>query len=113
MRRYCTGLVVFGLALALAACEDSINPVSPEVDFPQFGHIAGPSGSSKIAFASDRTGDQEIYVMDSDGSNVVQLTHSPGWDAMPAWSPDGNKIAFQSDRDGNREIYVMDADGSN
>jgi dipeptidyl aminopeptidase/acylaminoacyl peptidase len=72
----------------------------------------GETSPSKIAFASDRDGSYEIYVMNSDGSNQTRLTNSSeGGD--PCWSPDGTKIAFHSLRDGNYEIYVMNADGSN
>ncbi len=71
-----------------------------------------PDGT-RIAFASNREGRSDIYVMDTDGSNVERLTHSPADDDTPAWSPDGTRIAFQSRRDGNLEIYMMDADGRN
>ena len=71
-----------------------------------------PDGS-KIAFWSNRDGKNEIYVMDSDGSNVKRLTNNMSDDGNPTWSPDGRKILFDSDRDGNLEIYVMDADGTN
>ncbi len=66
----------------------------------------------QIAFGSNRDGDFEIYVMNTDGSNVRRLTKSPGLDMRPAWSPDGKQIAFTSNRDGNYEVYVMNADGS-
>jgi len=69
---------------------------------------------SKIAFGSNRDGNWEIYVMDPDGSNQVNITNSPGtYEGYPRWSPDGKKIAFASDRDGNCDIWVMDANGSN
>ena len=69
---------------------------------------------SRNAFASDREGDLDIYVMDADGSNQVNLTDNSSGDNVPDWSPDGSKIAFSSGRDsGGQEIYVMDADGSN
>src|SRR5437870_1344822 len=71
-----------------------------------------PDGS-KIAFASNRDGKPNIYVMNADGSSVKRLTTSSATDDKPTWSPDGKRIAFASDRDGNREIYVMNADGSN
>ena len=67
----------------------------------------------KIAFESNRDGNYEIYVMNSDGSNQVRLTNNPFFDSSPSWSPDNKKIAFASNRDGNYEIYVMNADGSN
>ncbi len=67
---------------------------------------------AQIAFASNRAGNSEIYVMDANGANVVNLTGNAAADGQPAWSPDGSKIAFATDRDGNAEIYVMNADGS-
>jgi Tol biopolymer transport system component len=74
---------------------------------------AFPGVNGKIAFRSDRDGNVEIYVMNSDGSNQVNLTNNPALDTTPAWSPDGTQIAFVSDRDGNREIYKTTASGSN
>jgi Tol biopolymer transport system component len=75
-------------------------------------HPAWSHDGTKIAFASTRDGNPEIYVMDPNGLNVVRLTNNPADDAQPAWSPDGSKIAFASNRDGNDEIYVMAANGS-
>ncbi len=70
-----------------------------------------PDGKT-IAFVSDRNGNPDIYVMNADGSNVVQLTDRPTFEGNPAWSPDGEQIAFDSGRSGHSEIYVMNADGS-
>jgi Tol biopolymer transport system component len=74
----------------------------------------------KIAYQSDQRADTtaavhfHVYVMNSDGSNVVQLTFEDSADSYhPAWSPDGTKLAFGSTRDSNPEIYVMDPNGSN
>jgi len=66
----------------------------------------------KIAFASDRDGNFEIYSMDVDGGGQTRLTENPAEDFSPAWSPDGTRLAFVSTRDGNSEIYVMNADGT-
>jgi serine/threonine-protein kinase len=71
-----------------------------------------PDGK-KIAFTSRRSGNQEIYLMDAAGGNVVRLTSNDVMDRFPVWSPDGRRIAFESDRDGESRIYVMNADGSN
>ncbi|MDE0012020.1 MAG: hypothetical protein OXU36_12790 [Candidatus Poribacteria bacterium] len=68
---------------------------------------------TKIAFASTRDGNSEVYVMNPDGSQQVNLTRHPSRDLAPAWSPTGEHIAFNSDRDGIRDIYLMDADGKN
>ena len=77
---------------------------------------------AQIAFVSDRDGNPEIYVMDTNGNNQRRLTNNPNDDWSPSWSPDGKRIVFFSDRDGHAhaihgwptaEIYVMDADGGN
>jgi dipeptidyl aminopeptidase/acylaminoacyl peptidase len=71
-----------------------------------------PDGS-RIAFASDRAGNVDIWTIDAAGETApVRLTSSVGSDEMPAWSPDGPKIAFVSVRDGNREVYETDASGA-
>ncbi len=78
---------------------------------PLSGTLAGVEG--KIVFKSDRDGNEEIYVMNADGSNQTNVSNNSAYDGEPAWSPDNTKIAFKTKRDGNEEIYVMDADGSN
>jgi hypothetical protein len=69
--------------------------------------------NGKIAFTSMSGANNEIYVMDADGTNQIDLTNNPSGDWCAAWSPDGMKIAFTSDRNENSEIYVMDANGDN
>ncbi|MGH9941177.1 MAG: Calx-beta domain-containing protein [Pyrinomonadaceae bacterium] len=70
-----------------------------------------PAGNGKLAFASDRDGNYEIYTVNPDGTSPARLTNHQAEDYDPAWSPDGARIAFVSDRDGSSEIYVMNADG--
>ncbi len=81
-----------------------------------FAACGGDGGNApaagRIAFVSERDGNREIYVMNTDGSDQTNLTDDPADDGVPVWSPDGSRIAFVSDRDGNREAYVMNADGS-
>ena len=71
---------------------------------------------SRIAFASNREGsvgsDGDIYAMNADGTNVVNLTRSARDDLQPAWSPDGTRIAFASKDQGNADVYVMSSDGT-
>ncbi|MDP6214321.1 MAG: hypothetical protein QGI41_05215, partial [Acidimicrobiales bacterium] len=74
----------------------------------------GGSEDSKIAFHSDRDGDDEIFVMNADGTGVTQLTDNDGRDGFPVWSPNGKQIAFESLRDGDNdfEVFVMNVDGT-
>ena len=66
-----------------------------------------------IAFASDRDGTLNVYVMDADGKNVKQLTKGTEISRGPTWSPDGKKIAFCRRTAAGERICVMDADGDN
>ena len=70
----------------------------------------------KIAFLSNREGHQDVWIMNGDGSDPVNLTQGQNC-ASPAWSPDGAKIAYIGDvfADGQYggEIWLMDADGGN
>jgi TolB protein len=69
-----------------------------------------PDGS-RIAFDSYSGDNLEVFVINADRSNLVQLTRNSA-SGEPTWSPDGERIAFVSARNGGAEIYVMNADGS-
>jgi TolB protein len=56
--------------------------------------------------------DDEIYVMNANGSGLTRLTNDLAHDGDPTWSPDGKRIAFVSDRDGKSQIYAMNVDGT-
>lgn len=66
----------------------------------------------ELAFHSNRDGDQDIYVMRSDGSGIVNITNNSLDDRQPAYSGDGSRIAFASGRENNWDVYVMNSDGS-
>jgi hypothetical protein len=68
-----------------------------------------------IAFVSPESGNDEIYLINGDGSGLTQLTFNEWeWDKHPSWSPDGTQIVFWSNRESQRkQIWVMNTDGSN
>lgn len=72
-------------------------------------------GDGRIAFGSDQTGNSEIYLMNSDGTDVTQITEEPAFSHVwPRISPDGRKVLFCSPRagTGGHELHVMNIDGS-
>ncbi len=65
-----------------------------------------------VAYHGRETGDWEAYVMNLDGSGVVNLSNSPGSsDGVPTISPDSRWVAFASNRDGAWAVYVAPASG--
>jgi Tol biopolymer transport system component len=111
-----------------ASAQDPTQPVAQAVllrpgdeRYPSYS----PDGT-QIAFRGDLdlvepSGDEEIYVMNADGTNVRQLTSNADFDSAPSWSPDGKQILFERAPAGTftpgteaqeKDIYVMRADGT-
>jgi Tol biopolymer transport system component len=77
-------------------------------DYP----AVAPNGD-RVAFVSNRTGFNEIWTANADGSDAEQVTFHRGPVVLaPTWSPDGKRLAFSSQVGGNRDVYVIRADGS-
>jgi Tol biopolymer transport system component len=106
-------MVVFTFALDSIHADlwSSSEPVREDVEALK-GH------PHSIAFESNRDGNNEIYVMNPDGSEQTRLTFDSRNDQRPDISPDGQRIVFSSNRvtdtnpTGDFEIFVMNADGS-
>jgi TolB protein len=69
-----------------------------------------PDGE-RVAVSSDRSGNQDLWILPAEGGNMEQLTTEPTGDWSPKWSPDGSEIAFYSNRGGSRDVWVMPAEG--
>lgn len=98
MLRRITFAGVFAAALAMVAT------LSASAAFP------GDNGL--IVFQTNRDGNNEIYTMNADGTNRVNLTRNPAGDIDPRWSAEGDRVVFASNRDGNNEIHTMNANGT-
>lgn len=114
-----TRLLHFTLATILMMCLSAsqfctaISRAGERQPRPFNPQVSSSRTNGKIAFVSDRSGANEIFVMNDDGSDQTQLTNDPTrcGNIDPAWSPDGARIAFVSCRGGNRQISLMTADG--
>jgi RHS repeat-associated protein len=99
-----TSTPLFGPSFPYASLRGSTSPLLQQSTF------------TEIAFASNRDGTAQIYLMNTDGTGVTRLTNDAANDEAPKWSPNNSRIVFQSDRDnvfsGASDIYVMNNDGS-
>lgn len=138
-------LVTVGLVLLVILAQVGVTYAAPPAQGPILGSVPPvptPPGAPPppappplfrgvcclpgVAFNSMRDGNEEIYVMRSDGTGVTRLTFNPAIDQYPAPSMDGNRIAFQSTRDDPdintcgqpgqpncvTHIYTMNVDGT-
>jgi Tol biopolymer transport system component len=77
---------------------------------------AYPGANGRIAYESAVTGNEEIFVMNPDGSGQMDLSNNPEPDRDPSWSPNGARIAFSrtgsTSPDAHANVWLMNADGS-
>ena len=98
------GIAVFNAADGSGLRDLSSNPAGVEDKYPAWS----PDGT-QIAFASNRSGQWNVWIMDADGSGKTNLTHSTSAHTDPTWSPDGTRLAFASNRGGGPwHIYAME-----
>ena len=93
-------LVIFGI-LILLVLNVGVSPM-----------FAKAPTTPKILFTSARDGNYEVYIMNPDGSEKVNLTRHHAHDSDAVWSPTGEQILFVSDRGGTRDLYLMRPDGT-
>jgi TolB protein len=133
MRKLIFSITILLLAILLGCSPQvqgppSANPPTPQpaevapspqdnTETPVTTTIAPAKPQGKIAFVRDCGSNLnwDIFTVDSDGNNIIDITNKAGNDLWPSWSPDGKQITFQSSREwhGYPSIYVMDADGRN
>lgn len=108
--------VLSAVAALLVACNDEPLTAVSEGGESLEPAFAAMGGRGRIAFASNRSGNDEIYVMSADGTGVVKVSQSGDLSSKqhPVLSPDGDWIYYSSDRlyAGNFGLYAIAADGS-
>jgi Tol biopolymer transport system component len=79
------------------------------------GHADRPSWTrdGHIVYESQTSGNRDLWIMASDGSNAKQLAFDPGMDTSPSASPRGDHIFFASNRTGTPHIWSIQQDGTN
>jgi TolB protein len=78
-------------------------------------HPSARPGGSQIAFVrTDAEFNSEVFIVNRDGTGLVNITSSSAVDEMPTWAPNGQRIAFVTDREGSfRDIFVVNVNGTN
>jgi TolB protein len=78
-------------------------------DWSDITPAPSPDGE-KLAFASDRNGYWDLYLLDLQTGDVTQLTDTPEYEGAPTWSPDGTFLAYEAYRNDNLEVVIGPAD---
>jgi Tol biopolymer transport system component len=84
--------------------------VVPLTDLPFVGSM---SQAGKVATSLTIAANEDVYIVNANGTNLTRVTTNAGDDFRPIISPDGSRIVFVSLRDGNYEIYGINSDGTN
>ena len=88
----------------------TVRPLSPSAS--QDAHPDWSPDGRQVSFASDRSGQFEIWIIRANGEGLRQVTTGPGSKTWPAWSPDGESILFTMSRDGRQSLWIIDANGA-
>jgi TolB protein len=86
---------------------DTVALTSDEADYEMID--VSPKG--RLAVASDRSGNWDVWTLSANGGEMEQLTTDPAVDAGARWKRDGSDVAFYSSRTGHREIWIQPVDG--
>lgn len=104
-------------ATPLATLRPTRTPRPTQTPLPTATPVGG--GTGQIAFASDRTGLPQIWLMNADGTAQGQITEMVDGACQPDWSPDGSRLvfispcAFNQERYPGASLFIVNADGTN
>jgi TolB protein len=80
----------------LVVDEAGVNPLTEHEAADKMPAVS-PDGN-QVAFVSERSGDEEIWVIPIEGGDAIRLTFDRGEDRYPAWSPDGKRLVYSTER---------------
>lgn len=110
-------LLLFILLAIVSACSQSPPRTSPAalIPSPTPTPLTLPigTGGGVIAFASDRDGGRmDIYLINADGSELTQITHTRDDEIAPSWSPDGSKLAYLVSKHGQLQLAILNLESA-
>jgi len=76
------------------------------------GDITDSPDGSRVVFSSNRSGNMDLWVLETRTGALHQLTDDPARDWDPGFTPDGRHVLWSSDRSGHLEIWMASTDGS-
>ncbi|MDB6138637.1 MAG: TolB protein [Verrucomicrobiaceae bacterium] len=100
------GKVIFERTYAAPGLDDNVRSLADDIIFAVTGHPG--QATSRIAFVSDVTGTKQVYLCDTDGSQVEQVTHQAFGAVSPAIAADGSMIAYTGYGTGFPNVVVVD-----
>lgn len=98
-------LLILALVAAPSWSAPTLQAQTPEP--VRFARLAGIANDGRVAFSYQ----DDIWVVDADGSNARRITTHIARDFSPRFSPDGTWLAFTSNRNGNNDVYVVPSMG--
>lgn len=101
---FCEGIPEFDIYVTDLAGNVSALVESPGAD----GHAKWSPDGSRIAFVSSRDGNCDVYVMNSDGTDLNNVTNTSANELYPSWSPDGTHLVYASDESGRADLFILD-----
>jgi Tol biopolymer transport system component len=109
------------VVLAMGGCSSGLQPAQSgrgSTPTPTPAESSRPPGASPSISVSSLSGRiafsnyDDVWIVNADGTDLKQLTHSPWHEFDPSFSPDGRLIAYRSEPKDSPELWVMNADGS-